>query len=923
MDFPGLRTSSPPIQGRDHECAILDGLLKQVRDGRSGVLLLRGEPGIGKTALLQYLMATGSDLTLVRFTGVESEMELPYAALHDLCSPILDGLGALPEPQQRALSVALGLSMGESPDKFLVALGALGLFAAASELGPMLCVVDDAQWLDQASAQVLGFIGRRLLAEPIGLVLAARAAVNSPDHLAGLPELCVDGVDHGAARRLLGSVTVKRIDEDVLDRIVDETQGNPLALLELGARMTTAGFAGGFSAVGGSTLTGRIEDEYRNRLSALPKDTQQLVLLAAADPVGDAAVIQRAAATIGLRWEAVTAAVDGGLLTVGATVRFRHPLLRSAAYRVAGDERRAAHKALAEVTDPITDPDRRAWHRAYAAAAPDEEVAAELIGSADRARGRGGLAAAAAFWERAVALTPDVTDRSSRAVKAAEADYAAGDLDAVGRLLAEAEAGPLTELERAKVELLRAQVVFTLYRGGRAPAMLLHAATRLRELDLDLARLAYLQALVAAMYAGRLGEPEIRLAIARGAQSLPVDPAPTPASQTLVRGIATWIADGYVTGAPILKDAVRQYLDGSPDPDSIGFAFNAMALHLCDDSASHSLLNTQAELARNSGMLCWLPLELGVLAEFYLYAGDLVRADTLRIEADTIDPAIAAAHAPRIALMVDAWRGDEGAVLAQIAALTAAATSRGEGHLLGYVDYARAVLYNGLAEHASAVDAAGRAGEDGDVVPLLTSRGLYELVEAASRCGRPRLAGEAAEHLSAIAVASGTDFACGMAARSRALVAADDDADALYREAIERLSRTRMTMHVARARLSYGEWLRRQNRRIDARAQLKPAYASFTDLGANGFADRARRELQATGEKVRRRSGSDDDMLTPQEEQIAQLARERRTNTEIGAQLFLSTRTVEWHLHKIFAKLGIGSRRELDAALAQRDSTGR
>jgi DNA-binding CsgD family transcriptional regulator len=849
-------------------------------------------------------------------------MELPFAGLHELCSPILEGLESLPEPQQRALSVALGLSTGHSPDKFLVALAALGLLGAACEHGPVLCVIEDAHWLDHASAQVLGFIGRRLLGEPVGLVFAARGPVTAPDHLMGLPELRVEGVDERTARALLDSVGGVRIDETIRARILDEMRGNPLGLLELGARMMTAGFAGGYATVDGASLTHRIEDEYLARLSALPHDTQQLALLAAADPVCDTTVIQRAAAKLRLGADAADAAIDADLLTVGASVRFRHPLLRSAVYRGASVERRrAAHEALAAVTDPNLDPDRRAWHRASAATGPDEQVAGELIGSADRARRRGGVAAAAAFWERAVALTPDAADRASRALVAAQTKFAAADLEATGRLLAQAEAGPLSELEQAIVDLLRAQVAFTRYRGGEAPTLLLRAATRLQVLNLNLARLAYLQALIATGYAGRLGDPEVRLAIARAALSLPVDPAPTPATQLLVRGMATWLADGYPAAAPTLKDAVRQHLNDSLDPDFLGLAFIAMAMHLCDDDAWHAMVSGQAELARERGMLSSLPFALDASAEFYVHAGDLAQAEALVMEADLIDPTITAATSPCIALIVAAWRGDASGAQGPLQVLAEAAATRGEGWLLAYADYAKAVLYNGLADYALAADAAQSASADGDFVFAFTVWALSELVEAAARSDQLERAGIAAEQLSVIATASGSDFACGMAAQARALIAEGNTADELYREAIERLSRTRMATHLARARLSYGEWLRRNNRRIDARTQLRPAHAALAAMGADGFAERARRELQATGEKVRKRTEPSGAELTPQEEQIAALAREGRTNPEIGAQLFLSARTVEWHLRKIFAKLEIRSRRGLDAALARRATT--
>jgi DNA-binding CsgD family transcriptional regulator len=912
--------NSPRLHGRTRECAILDGLLAQVRGSSGGVLLLRGEPGIGKTALLSYLVEAGSGLRLLRCAGVESEMELPFAGLHELCAPILKGLESLPEPQQHALSIALGLSTGESPDKFLVALAALEVLGAACEQGPLLCVVEDAHWLDQASAQVFGFIGRRLLAEPIGLVLAARGPVTEPDHLMGLPELRIEGVDEHSARALLDAMGAVRLDETIRARIIDETHGNPLALLELGARMMTAGFAGGFATADGVDLTHRIEGEYLARLGELPHDTQQLMLLAAADPVCDTTVIQRAATKLRLGADAADAAIDAELLSVGASVRFRHPLLRSAVYRGAGvEQRRRAHEALAAVSDPNRDADRRAWHRAYAAAGPDEQVAAELIGSADRAQRRGGVAAAAAFWDRAVALTPDATDRSSRALVAAQAKFVAGDLQATGRLLAEAEAGPLSELEQAMVELLRAQVAFALCRGGDTPTLLLVAATRLRALNLDLARPAYLEALIAANYAGRFGDPEVRLAIARAAQLLPVDPAPTPATQLLVRGRATWMADGYPAAAPILKDAVRQYLSGPPEPGFVGFGFIIAALHLCDDDAWYAVASRQVQFARGRGMLSSLPFPLSALAEFYVHSGDLATAEAVQMEVDRIDPRIA--PSPRIPVLVAAWRGDTSGVEERLHVLAEAAATRGEGFLLTYADYAKAVLYNGLADYPLAADAAQSASAEGHFVPAVPVWALYELVEAAARSDELERASVAAQQLSTIATASGTEFACGLAAHAGALVADGDSADELYQEAVERLSRTRMATHLARARLNYGEWLRRRNRRIDARKQLRPAHAALAAMGADGFAERARRELAATGEKLRRRTGPTSAELTPQEQQIAELARDRRTNPEIGAQLFLSARTVEWHLRKIFAKLEISSRRELDAALARRAAT--
>ena len=493
----------PQLFGRTDESEILGQLLADSRNGHSAVLVLRGEPGIGKTALLRYLTGEAPGFRVSRAVGVESEMELPFAGLHQLCGPMLGRLGSLAEPQRRGLSVAFGLASGDSPDRFLVALGALSLLAETAEEQPLLCVVDDAQWLDQASAQVLGFVGRRLLAEPIALVFAARTPTASPDHLTGLPELRLSGLGQGPARALLATVTSGPLDESVRARIIEETRGNPLALLEFGRSLSSAELAGGFALPDTGDLPARIEDRYAARLGELPGEVRRLALLAAADPVGDSALVLRAAQVLGLDFRAAHLAAEAGLLDIGASVRFRHPLVRSAAYRSATvEDRRAVHDALAAATDPRADPDRRAWHRAHATAGADEEVARELIASATRALRRGGVAAAAAFRERAVALTPDPAERASRALAAAEAKFAAGDFEAAQALLVAAEIGPLDELGQAQVQRMRAQIAFALSRGSDAPPLLLRAAQRLETLDAGLARQTYLEALVAVIYAG-------------------------------------------------------------------------------------------------------------------------------------------------------------------------------------------------------------------------------------------------------------------------------------------------------------------------------------------------------------------------------------------------------------------------------------
>ena len=922
-------TAPPPpgLLGRTGELQVLDRLITNVRSGQSAVLVVRGEPGIGKTALLRHLIGQASGFHVVRAAGVESEMELAFAGLHQLCVPMLGRLGSLAEPQRRGLSIAFGLASGHNPDRFLLALGALSLMAETSEEQPLLCVVDDAQWLDQASAQVLGFVGRRLLAESIALVFAARTppqrargpqGVISPDPLADLPELRLDGLAEEPARALLATVTSGPLDESVRARIIEETHGNPLALLELCRGLGAAELAGGFALPDAGDLPGRIEAQYLERLGELPEQAQRLVLLAAADPVGDAAVILRGAHVLGLDIAGINQAAQAGLLEFGVNVRFRHPLVRSAVYRAAAaGDRRAAHAALAAVTDPGVDPDRRAWHRAHATAGPDEEVAAELINSAGRALHRGGVAASAAFWQRAVALTPDPGERASRALAAAEAKYAAGDFVAAQALLVTAEVGPLDELGLAHVQRMRAQIAFALRRGSDAPPLLLRAAQRLQTLDAELARQTYLEALVAAIYAGRLAHGQDAADIARAAQAAPFgDGEPLPHSQLLLRGLAVRLTDGYAAAAPMLAEALRRYRAQPQELDWLCVSYNLVAMDLWDDEAWFSLAAGQVRLARANGTLSWLPFALDYLAEIHIQAGQLSAAEALLTEGERIDPGIRAANLPYISLLLAAWRGNAPTAAQLTEVMVQSASDRGEGAALTYTEYANAVLHNGLGNYSLAAEAAYQASAVDELV--ISPWALYELTEAAVRSDQREQAATAADRLSEIAAASGSDWACGAAARSRALLAEGGAAEEEYREAIERLSRTRMATHLARARLSYGEWLRRENRRIDARDQLRPAYEAFASMGTQAWAERARRELLATGEKVRRRTKGTRDQLTPQEEEIAQLARDGRTNPEIGAQLFIGARTVEWHLRKVFTKLDISSRRELDQALSRR-----
>jgi DNA-binding CsgD family transcriptional regulator len=903
------------LRGRDAECAALDGLLEAVRRGESSALVVRGEPGVGKTALVDYMIESADDIRVVRAVGVESEMELAFAALQQLCAPMLDRLERLPGPQQQALRVAFGLSGGEAPDRFVVGLAALSLLSEAAEERPLLCVVDDAQWLDQASALALAFVARRLLAESIAVVFVTR---EPSQELSGLPELVVEGIGDRDARQLLDSGLRVRLDERVRDRIVAETRGNPLALLELPRGMTPAELAGGFGLPDAPPLADRIEQSFLRRLQSVPPETRRLLLTAAAEPVGDVTLLWRAAELLGIGADRLAPAESAGLIELGARVRFRHPLVRSAIYGAAAQpDRREVHGALAEATDPEADPDRRAWHRAYAAVGLDEGVAAELERSADRAQGRGGVAAAAAFLERAAELTPDPARRGARALAAAQAKFESAAPEAANELLAVAEMCPLDELQRARLARVRAQIVHARTRGSDAPPRLLDAAKQLEALDPALARETYLEALGAAMYAGRLyADSGVRKA-AEAARAAPAAPQPPRSIDLVLDGLATRFTEGPGAGAPPLRLALQAFTNEALDGHEEIMRWLLLcpivqetAIHeLWDDDAWRTLSYRSVRLAREAGALTTLPVALPHLAGVHLHAGEFGAASALIEEAEAITALTGNAGLRYAALVLVAWRGAEAQALEIVNAGLEDATARGEGRVLSLAGYATAVLYNGLGRYEAAVEGAQRGCEDDD--QGFVGWSLAELVEGAARCDRPEAAAAALKRLEERTRAADTDWAVGVLERSRALVSEGDVADALYREAIERLERTRMTVHLARARLVYGEWLRRENRRVDAREQLRAAHDMFSRFGSEAFAERARRELQATGETARKRAHDTRDALTPQEAQIARLARDGQSNPEIGAQLFISPRTVQYHLGKVFAKLDIASRNQL------------
>jgi DNA-binding CsgD family transcriptional regulator len=907
------------FRNRVSEREALAQLLQDARNGRSGVLVVRGEPGVGKSALLRYAAQQASGFRVAHIAGVESEMELPYAGLHRLCAPMLSEIDALPGPQQRALRVALGLVSGDPPDRFLVALGTLTLLAGITDQHPLLCFIDDAQWLDGTSRQVLGFVARRLLAESVVMVFALREP-SSDGELAGLPELLLEGLGEEDARSLLATVIPGRIDERVRDQIVAETRGNPLALLELPRGFSPAQLAGGFG-LPDLPLSGRIEESFLRRLEGLPDETRLLLLVAAAEPLGDPALMWRAATELGIAGTALEPATRTGLMDVGARVRFRHPLVRSAIYRSASElDRQRAHGALADATDAAVEPDRRAWHRAHATGDPDEEVAAELEQSAGRAQARGGLAAAATFLGRAADLTIDPARRAERLLAAAQANLHAGAFDVALGELAAAEAGPLDELGRARLGLLHAQVAFAESRGSDAPPLLLQAAKTLETLDVRLSRETYLDAWSAALFAGKLASGGSLLEVSHAVMAAPKPADPPRPCDLLLDGFALVFTQGRAAGAPVLERAVAAFAGSEVPVEEVlrwGWLATVAAVYVWDYDACLAVATREVEVARDAGALEVLAVGDNILGQARCMGGDFPGSALLIAEADAVKEATGARVAPYGALVLGGIRGREAEASELIESTIREATPGGQGTAVQFAHYANAVVMNGLGRYEEALVSAREASED--TPELVVARwALSELIEAATRTRSTEIAEGALARLAEHADGTDSEWALGMLARGRALLS-NGDAEPLYREAIERLGRTRLRPELARARLLYGEWLRRENRRVDAREQLRAAHEAFESMGAEAFAGRARHELLATGEKVRTRRDDTRDDLTHQEEHIARLARDGLTNPEIGAQLFLSPRTVEWHLRKVFTKLGISSRKGLADALPDRE----
>ncbi|MFK4119877.1 AAA family ATPase [Streptomyces longwoodensis] len=921
-----MTASTPPdLVGRDRECAVLDELVVGLLAGESRVRVFRGEAGIGKSVLLEYAVARASRATVTRAQGVEADMELPFASLHQLCAPFLTQLDGLPTPQRDALRVAFGMAVGDPPDRFLVGLAVLSLLTRASENRPVLVVVDDAQWLDQVSLQTLEFVARRLLAEAVAMVFAVR----DPDGkgaLTDLPTTQIGGLDAASAAQLLEATVGGRLDKRVRDRFVAEMHGNPLALLEFSRGRTAAELAYGLDASTSpwahGTVSSRLERDFAARLASLPPQTRTLLLIAAAEPVGDAGLLMRAAASLDITADAEPAKT-AGLIDFRGFLRFRHPLVRSAVYQQADlEERRAVHRALAAATNPDVDPDRRAWHAAQAAYGPDEEVAAGLEQAADRARQRGGIAAEAVLLERAAQLTPDAWSRGRRAVAAAEAHFSAASPDRATEQATLAELCPLKSLDRARLARLRARILFARSRSDEAAPLLLEAAAQFTAAHSPLARETYLEAISATIFAGRVHGATGARAAAVAARASGAPPSGSKAADLLLDGVAAILTDGYESGLAALRGALDLLAQEELPTREATMRWLLLApvaleafIHYAWDLHAWDTLATRAvRLARDVGALGALPPALIYAGGVHIHYGDFAQAARMIDEADAI--AAATGHAPHkyASLVLAAWRGDVDAAAGIIEGARASAVQRGEVSLLGAMGYIQGVLFNGLARYEEALVAA-RSGIEHDGFNF-TGLSLVEHIEAATRCGKLDQARSSLARLLDLTRATDSGWAAGAGARSQALLAEGDDADTFYRTAIEEFGRGGVAVEVARTHLLYGEWLRRNRRPALARDHLRKAYEMFDGMRADAFAERARRELTAAGEHVRTRVATSASVLTPQESQIATLAADGMTNARIGAELFISPHTVEWHLRKVYTKLRINSRRALPDALA-------
>lgn len=898
---------------RHSERARLDDFLGGIRAGRSPTLLLDGGAGVGKTVLLNYLIGEAGGVQILSMTGIQSEVTLAYAALHQLCRPISNLIDHLPAPQRDALRTIFGEVQGRSPDKFLVGLAILGLLSRAAEEQPLLCVVDDAQWVDPLSAQVLGFVARRLVAEPIGMVFATRTG-SDVTWAEGVSRLGIGGLPLSDARQLLRSLVPGRVDPRAVERIVDESEGNPLVLVEAARALRPAEIATGIM-LSRPYRPSELEGHFARQLETLPPDTRTLLLVAAAEPFADPAAIARAAARLGVAQGASDPASRLGLCEPGETVRFRHPLVRAAVYRHASPASlRAAHAALAATYDPAGDPVLLAWHRSLAATGVDEEAAVELADAADRILSRGGPATAAELLRQARAITPDGDLRDRWTLMTAQAELLAGHFDGAERELIMLSARSASERLRAEAKLVAARLAFSRSRGGATIALFLDAAEDLVRIDAKAAQEAFLEAMSAALFAGVLTEDAGLPQVARQWQTVGGALGDDPAH--LMEGLSSVVLSDDAGAWSELRKSLEQYRRAAAagiSPDGLWLACVAAAAAW--DLETWDVVSARhVATARDRGDFSELPIALSSRAFVPLFKGDLDAAADIVMEMDTITAATGEAVSPYGAIGLAAIRGHADTLTSLVETATADAQRRADGTGIAIAHWGTALFSNSCGQYQRAAESARKAVALHHSLHATGGWAMVELVEALARSDKRDEAKEVASHFAALAEAGGTVWATAVLNRAKGLISDDDAAEAHFLEALRGLSGTAARLDLARTNLVYGEWLRRRRRLSDARAQLTLAYESFASMGADGFAARALAELRAAGASARP-SASAPTGLTPQESHIARLASQGLTNSEIASRLFLSPRTVEYHLSKVFTKLKIGSRHELRRGL--------
>ncbi|MFD8812351.1 AAA family ATPase [Streptomyces sp. NPDC059627] len=904
--------------GRDEEYGRLTAALDDARRGMSGVLVLRGGPGTGKSALLDHLQAAAADFEIMRFDAVESETELGFAALHQLLRPHLSQLPELPDPQRAALGQVFGLQERTSPpDRFLVALAALGLVAARTDDRPLLCLVDDAHWLDEESAAVLAFVARRLHADAITMVFATRDDLDRADHLAGLPELAVTGLDADAAGRLLESVVSGVLDPGVRDRVVASTGGNPLALIEAARELRADQLSGETPLPEPIPLGRALERVYLREALALPPRTRTLLLTSAADPTSDPNVLWRAGPELGFDAGDAVAAEERDLLSIRETVRFRHPLIRSAVYHGAPLARRArVHAVLAEVAADLGEADLRAWHLAAAATDPDDAVAAELDRAAVRTRDRGDWTGSSSLLARSASLTSDPPARARRLLAAAEASAVAGSPGRAQTLLDEAAAHPADQCYDGRLQRVQARIHRLTGAPAAATYALLAAAREVGPLDIRLARDILVEALVQAQISGSLApQGATRRSVAETVRSLPLPAGMRPTTGDLVLEADTAVhLEGLAGAGPRLRralTAVQREESTAPELFQLLAAACSHATVLGDDITLHELARRLHTEASRRGAAIPMALALSHTALSELIAGRLDESERLFDQRAALEEA-RGSQLHLGALLIAAWRGrfEEAGTLVEAVREHAART--GQGYQLVFLDYARCVLELSRSRYEEAY--LSLAGQIGDTCQAKFA--LVDMVEAATRSGRADEARGLLELLARLASRTPVPGLLGDLARARALTTADPSAaEKLYVQAVQHHEEARGPLRRARSHQLYGEWLRRERRTKEARHELRTAHQFFVAMGAQGFAARTAQELSAAGDSLPAgpHAPSGGAALTPQEARVARLAAGGATNGEIAAQLYLSVHTVDYHLRKVFRKLDVHSRRELAA----------